>query len=73
VARAYGLPAEALTGKPIGSVIQDAGLDVKNSELAQMQKRIAAVFETGKSYEYEIVWPTRTGSKYYAVRLFPEL
>ena len=39
VATAYGLPAEALTGKPIGSVIQDAGLDVNKDELAQIRQR----------------------------------
>ena len=69
----YGLPAEALTGKPIGSVIQDAGLDVKEDELAEVRQRIADVFDTGKSYEYEITWPMPTGRKYYSVRLFPEL
>ena len=73
VAKAYGLPAEALTGKPIGSVIQDAGLDVKEDELAQVHKGIAAVFDTGQSYEYELTWPLPTGSRYYSVRLFPEL
>jgi PAS domain S-box-containing protein len=72
VARAYGLPAQALIGKPIGSVIQDAGLDVKEGELAQVRQRITAVFETGKSFEYEMTWPTPTGRKYYSVRLFPE-
>jgi PAS domain S-box-containing protein len=74
VAKAYGLPAEALTGKPIGSVIQDAGLDVKEDELEQIRQRIAAVFDTGKSYEYEISWQIpKTGRRYYSVRLFPEL
>jgi PAS domain S-box-containing protein len=73
VTRAYGLPAEALTGKPIGSVIQDAGLEVKGDELAQVRQRIASVFDTGKSYEYEMTWPMPTERKYYTVRLFPEL
>jgi len=73
VAQAYGLPAEALIGKLIGSVIQDAGLDVKADELAQIRQRIAAVFETGKSYEYEMNWPLPTGRKYYSVRFSPEL
>src|SRR5258706_8120510 len=72
VAKAYGLPAEALIGKPIGSVIQDAGLDVKADELAQFRRRIAAVFATGTSYEYENNWPMPTGHKNYNVRLFPE-
>jgi PAS domain S-box-containing protein len=73
VAETYGLPAEALIGKPIGSVIQDAGLDVKDDELAQVRQRIQAVFDTGKSCEFEIAWPTPSGRKYYSSRLFPEL
>jgi PAS domain S-box-containing protein len=73
MARAYGLPAEALTGKPLGSVIQEAGLDVREGELEQLRQRIAAVFDTGKSYEYEITWPMPTGRRYYSVRLSPEL
>ena len=73
VVEAYGLPAEALTGKPIGAVIQDAGLDVKEDELAQVRERIAAVFDTGESYEYELTWPMPAGRRYFSVRLFPEL
>ena len=73
VAKAYGLPAEDLTGKPIGSVIQDVDLDVKEHELAQVRQRIAAVFDTGKSYEYELTWPMPTGRRYFNVRLCPEL
>jgi PAS domain S-box-containing protein len=73
VARAYGLPAEALIGKPIGSVIQDAGLDVKEGELAQLRQLIAAVFDTGELYEYEMSWPSPAGRRYYSVRFFPEL
>ncbi|MEK6302037.1 MAG: MEDS domain-containing protein [Acidobacteriota bacterium] len=73
VGKAFGLPVEALIGKPIGSVIQDAGLDVKDDELAQIRQRIAAVFDTGRSYEYEITWPTPAGGRDYSVRLFPEL
>lgn len=72
VARAYGLPAEALVGKPIGSVIQDAGLDVKEDGLVQLRQQIAAVFDTGKSAEYEISWPNQAGLRYYSVRMFPE-
>ena len=73
VARAYGLKAEALIGKPIGSVIEDAGLDVKEDELTQLRQRIAAVFDTGESYEYELTWPIQTGRGCFSVRLFPEL
>jgi len=73
VAETYGLPAEALIGKPIGSVLQNAGLDVKDDELAQLRQRIQAVFDTGKSCEFEITWPSPAGRKYYSSRLFPEL
>src|SRR5258705_875597 len=73
VSRAYGLPAEALIGKPFGSVIQDVGLDAREDEVAQIRQRIAAVFDTGKSYEYEITWPMPTGRRYYSVRFSPEL
>jgi PAS domain S-box-containing protein len=73
VARAYGLPAEALIGKPIGSVIQDAALDIKKEELERLRQQIANVFDTGRSYEYEITWPVPAGDRYYSVRLIPEL
>jgi PAS domain S-box-containing protein len=73
VAKAYGLPAEALTGKPMGSVIQDAGVDVNEDELAQLRQRIEAVFDTGKSSEFEITWPVPMGRKYFSIRVFPEL
>ena len=73
VTRTYGLTAEALIGKPIGSVIHDAALDVMPEELALLRQRIATVFETGKSYEYEMTWPSPSGRRCYSVRLFPEL
>lgn len=73
VAQAYGLPAQALTGKPIGSVIQDAGVHVNEDELAQLRQRIAAVFDSGKSSEFEITWPLPTGRKSFSVRVFPEM
>jgi PAS domain S-box-containing protein len=73
VAKAYGLPAEALIGKPIGSVIREAGIVVKEDDLANFRQRITAVFDTGKSCEYELTWPMPAGTKYYSVGLFPEL
>ena len=73
VTKAYGMPAEALTDKPIGSIIQDARLDVTTAQLAKVRQMIATVFETGKSCEYEITWPMPAGRRYYSVRLFPEL
>jgi PAS domain S-box-containing protein len=72
VAKAYDLPVEALVGKPIGSVIQDAGLDVRADQLAQISQRIAATFDTGESSVYEITWPLPTGRRYYSIRYFPE-
>jgi PAS domain S-box-containing protein len=72
VAEAYDLPVEALIGKPIGSVIRDAGLDVGADQLVQIRRQIAAVFDTGESSVYEITWPLPTGRKYYSIRYFPE-
>ncbi|HMK25984.1 MAG TPA: PAS domain S-box protein, partial [Chitinophagaceae bacterium] len=45
----------------------------KDNDLARVRQRIAAVFDTGKSYEYEIAWSIPEGLKYYSIRLFPEL
>jgi PAS domain S-box-containing protein len=73
VSRVYGMPADALTGKLIGSVVQDAGLDVEEDEVEQLCKRIEAVFDTGKSSEFEMTWPIPAGRRYYSARLFPEL
>ena len=73
VVRAYGLPREALIGKPIGSVIEDAGIDVKEDELTQLRQQIANVFDSGQSYECELSWPLPTGRTPFSVRLFPEL
>jgi len=73
VLKAYDLPAESLIGKPVGSVIQDAGLDVEVGELARLRQLIEAVFDTGKLYEYEMCWPAPAGRRYYSVRFFPEL
>jgi PAS domain S-box-containing protein len=73
VAKAYGLSTEALVGKSVGSIIDDAGLDVRDDELAQIRQRIATVFETGKCLEFEITWPTLMGHRYFSSRLFPEL
>jgi PAS domain S-box-containing protein len=72
VAKAYDLPVEAFIGKPFGSVIRDAGMDVRADQLAPLRQRIAAVFETGESSVYEITWPLPTGRRYYSTRFFPE-
>jgi PAS domain S-box-containing protein len=73
VAQFYDLPAEALIGKPLGSGVREADLDVKKDELAQVRERIAAVFNTGKTYDYELTWTMPTGRTYFSIRLFPEL
>jgi PAS domain S-box-containing protein len=73
MARFYGLPAETLIDKPLGSGIPEAGLKVKEDELAQVRQKIAAVFNTGKSYDYELAWTMPTGRSYFSIRLFPEL
>ena len=73
VAEAFGVPVEALTGKPMGTVVQDAGVDVNEDELAQLRQRIEAVFDNGKSCEFEITWPLPAGRKTFSIRAFPEL
>jgi len=72
VIKAYGLPAEALTGKPLGSVIRDVASDIEETHLARVRQQIAAVFDTAKSFEYELTWPMPTGLTYFTVRMFPE-
>jgi PAS domain S-box-containing protein len=73
VAKFYGLPAEALIGKPLGSGIPKTGLAVKEEELAEVRERIAAVFNTGKTFDYELAWTMPSGRTYFSIRLFPEL
>jgi len=73
VAKAYGLPVEALIGKPIGAVIQDAAPDIKGDDVAKIRQRIAAVFSTGESSEFELTWSFPTGQNHLSVRFFPEL
>lgn len=73
VAKAYGLPAEALTGTPLGSVLEDAGVEVTEDELRQLRQQIATVFDTGKSSEFEITWPLPTGRNVFSIRMVPEL
>ncbi len=73
VTRAYGLPEEKMLGKPVGSVIRDAGFDVKEGQVEQIRERIASVFNTGETSEFEFTWPMLNGERYLSVRLFPEL
>ena len=73
VARFYGLPAESLIGKPLGWGIREALADVTEDELEQVRQRVADVFNTGKSYDYEMSWMMPTGRRYFSIRLFPEL
>jgi PAS domain S-box-containing protein len=72
VAEFYGLPAETLIGQPLGSGIAKAGLAVKEDQLVQVRQGIAAVFNTGKPYDYELNWTMPTGQSYFSIRLFPE-
>jgi PAS domain S-box-containing protein len=73
LAKAYDLPMEALIGKPMFSIIREAGLEVKDEVLEQIRQRYADVFDTGKSYEFEISLPMPPGRRDYSVRIFPEL
>jgi PAS domain S-box-containing protein len=65
--------AEILTGGPVDSANGDVGREVKEAEIVQTRQRIASVFATGKSDEYEISLPSPAGRNYHNVRLFPEL
>lgn len=73
VAKAYGLPKEKLIGRPVGSVIRDAGFDVKDGQVEQIRERIASVFNTGETNELDLFWPLLNGQRHLSVRLFPEL
>ncbi|MDQ1729190.1 MAG: hypothetical protein QOD33_1315 [Pyrinomonadaceae bacterium] len=73
LAKSYGLPEESLIGKPMFSIIRDIGLDVKEDTLEDIRQGFAAVFDTGKSYEFEITLPLSPSRRDYSVRVFPEL
>jgi PAS domain S-box-containing protein len=73
VAKAYGQPKQTLIGKPVGSVVENLGLEIKPNQGEQVRERIAGVFNTGETVEFEIVWPLVNGERYLSVRLFPEL
>lgn len=72
LANAYGLPVETLIGKPMFSIIREAGLAVEEEYLSHIRQRYADVFDTGKSYEFQVRVPMPTGTKDYSVRIFPE-
>jgi PAS domain S-box-containing protein len=72
LSKSYDLPMEALIGKPMFSIIRDAGLDVKEDELTQVRQRFQHVFDTGESCVFELTLPMPTGNTDYSVRLFPE-
>jgi PAS domain S-box-containing protein len=69
----YDLPTGSLIGKPMFSIIRDARLDVKDDKLAEIREGFIAVFDTGKSYKFEITLPIPSGRRDYSVRVFPEL
>lgn len=73
VEKFYGMPAEALIGKTLGSGIPEGGMAVKDTELAQVRQGVAAVFATAKTYDYEMSWTMPSGRTYFSIRLFPEL
>jgi PAS domain S-box-containing protein len=73
VARFYDVPAETLMGKPLGSGLWEAGFDVEKKELARVRERIASVFNTGESSDFELTWTTPAGPSYFSIRFFPEL
>jgi PAS domain S-box-containing protein len=73
ITRTFGLPAEAFIGTAIGAAAREAGLEVDAIKLANVQQRIAAVFETGEPSEAEVTSPTPKGRRSFGVRFFPEL
>jgi PAS domain S-box-containing protein len=73
VVKAYGLPEESFIGKPVGSVITEAGFDVKAGQVEKIRERIESVFNTGETSELELVWPLLSGQRHLSVRFFPEL
>jgi PAS domain-containing protein len=61
-----------LLEKPLGSVIREMGLDVRESELDQMRRGITDVFATGETSTVEMSLPFPAGRRYFSVGFFPE-
>jgi PAS domain S-box-containing protein len=72
VAQGYGIPLQALIGQPLDSVVQGPRVGGEEENVDLVRSRIAAVFESGKSFDYEMDWPMRTGRTFFSVRMFPE-
>jgi PAS domain S-box-containing protein len=72
VVRSLGKTAEVLLEKPLGSVIREMGLDVRESELDQMRRGITDVFATGETSTVEMSLPFPSGRRYFSVGFFPE-
>ena len=72
VTTAYGLPKEAFIGKPVGSIVEDAGLKTDIDEVAAIRQRIKSVFDTGEPTEYEVTFPSPDGRRTYWTRMYPE-
>jgi PAS domain S-box-containing protein len=72
VTQAYGLPREAFIGKPVGSVVEDAGLEPDIDAVTAIRQRIKSVFDTGEPTEYEVTFPSPGGRRTYWTRMYPE-
>lgn len=72
VTKDYALSKEAFIGKPIGSIVADAGLVVDTEEVDAQRRRIQSVFDTGEPNETEVTWPLPAGRRTFSSRLFPE-
>lgn len=72
VLAAYGLPEEAFIGKPVGSVVEDAGLDPDIDAVTAIRGQIKSVFETGEPTESEVSFPSPGGRRTYWTRMYPE-
>ena len=72
VTQAYGLPREAFIGKPVGSVVEDAGLEMDIDAVTAIRRQIKSVFDTGEPTEFEVSFPSPSGRRTYWTRMYPE-
>ena len=70
--QAYGLPREAFIGKPVGSVVEDAGLELDIDAVTAIRRQIKSVFDTGEPTESEVSFPSPSGRRTYWTRMYPE-
>ena len=72
VTSAYGLPKEAFIGKPVGSIVEDAGLKADIEQVTAIRRQIKSVFDTGQATEFEVTFPSQGDRRTYWTRMYPE-